>query len=149
MLYLRQWEIIRQRGIHILSSLLLSYILAMTLAASSVNLSSSMILSGYATAYCQCGVTASGEYTRDGICAGKDEWLGKTIILYQRLPNNKIGEQIGIYECLDTGGTPGLKEGKVIDVWCQDLDTCQEFMNLVYEDGCQGHVYIQVIDADG
>lgn len=132
-----------------MSSLLLSYILAMTLAASSVNLSSSIIQSGHATAYCVSGVTASGEITRDGICAGKDEWLGKTIILYQRLPNNKIGEQIGIYECLDTGGTPGLKEGKVIDVWCQDLDTCQEFMNLVYEDGCQGHVYIQVIDADG
>ena len=132
-----------------MSSLLLSYILAMTLAASSVNLSSSIIQSGHATAYCVSGVTASGEITRDGICAGKDEWLGKTIILYQRLPDNKIGEQIGIYECLDTGGTPGLKEGKVIDVWCQDLDTCQEFMNLVYEDGCQGHVYIQVIDADG
>ena len=132
-----------------MSSLLLSYILAMTLAASSVNLSSSIIQSGHATAYCVSGVTASGEITRDGICAGKDEWLGKTIILYQRLPGNKIGEQIGIYECLDTGGTPGLKEGKVIDVWCQDLDTCQEFMNLVYEDGCQGHVYIQVIDADG
>ena len=137
------------RGIHTLNSIFASYILAMTLAASSVNLSSSIIQSGHATAYCVSGVTASGEITRDGICAGKDEWLGKTIILYQRLPDNKIGDQIGIYECLDTGGTPGLKEGRVIDVWCQDLDTCQEFMNLVYEDGCQGHVYIQVIDSDG
>ena len=132
-----------------MNSLLLSYILAISLTASSVDLSSSVILSGYATAYCVSGVTASGEETRNGICAGKDEWLGKTIILYQRLPGNKIGDQIGIYECLDTGGTSGLKEGKVIDVWCQDLDTCQEFMNLVYEDGCQGHVYIQVIDSDG
>lgn len=132
-----------------MNSIFASYILAMTLAASSVNLSSSIIQSGHATAYCVSGVTASGEITRDGICAGKDEWLGKTIILYQRLPDNKIGDQIGIYECLDTGGTPGLKEGRVIDVWCQDLDTCQEFMNLVYEDGCQGHVYIQVIDSDG
>ena len=149
MLYLEQWEITQIRGIHILNSLLLSYILALSLTASSVDLSSSMILSGYATAYCQCGVTASGEITHDGICAGKEEWLGKTIILYQRLPDNEIGDQIGIYECLDTGGTPGLKEGRVIDVWCQDLDTCQDFMNLVYEDGCQGHVYIQVIDADG
>ena len=149
MLYLEQWKITQIRGIHILNSLLLSYILALSLTASSVNLSSSMILSGYATAYCQCGVTASGEYTRDGICAGKDEWLGKTVTLYQRLPNNEIGEQIGIYECLDTGGTPGLKGGKVIDVWCPTYDECQEFMNLVYEDGCQGHVYIQVLDSEG
>ena len=132
-----------------MSSLILSYILATSLTASSVNLSSSIIQSGHATAYCVSGVTASGEITRDGICAGRKEWLGKTIILYQRLPGNVVGDQIGVYECLDTGGTDGLNSGKVIDVWCPTYDDCQEFMNLVYEDGCQGKVYIQVIDSEG
>jgi len=130
-----------------LSELILAYILSMSLAVSPVNISS-FVVSGYATAYCVSGVTASGEMTRDGICAGKDEWLGKTVILYQRLPDDSVGDMIGMYECKDTGGTPGLKEGRVIDVWHEDLDQCQEFMNLLYEDGCQGHVYIQVIDME-
>lgn len=127
---------------------LLAYILATAISLSSIN-QSSFVVSGYATAYCVSGITASGEMTRAGICAGKQEWLGKTIILYQRLPDDSIGEQIGIYECKDTGGTPGLKNGKVIDVWFEDLDQCQEFMNRVYEDGCQGHIYIQVLNTEG
>lgn len=101
---------------------------------------------GHATAYCLKGTTASGEQTRDGICAGKREWLGKTIILYSRLPDDSVGGVIGIYECKDTGGTKGLKTGKVIDVWCSDLSSCQEFMDRVYEDDCKGRVYIQVVE---
>lgn len=104
---------------------------------------------GHATAYCVSGVTASGEVTRNGICAGKKEWIGKTIILYQRLPDNSVGEMIGMYECLDTGGTDGIREGRVIDVWCPDIDSCQEFMNRIYEDGCEGRCYIQIVDAKG
>lgn len=127
---------------------LLAIILAAGLSVSSIDISSSFVVSGYATAYCQCGVTASGEYTRDGICAGKEEWLGKTIALYQRLPDGSVGEFIGRYELKDTGGTPGLKNGKVIDVWCPDLDSCQEFMDRVYEDGCQGKCYIFVLETD-
>lgn len=98
-----------------------------------------------ATAYNLHGVTASGEQTRLGICAvGNPNYFGKTIIVYQRLPGNKLGRCIGIYEALDTGC-----HKNVVDVWCPDLECSQEFMNVVYEDGCGGKVFIQVIDAQG
>lgn len=97
------------------------------------------------TAYCLHGTTASGQPTRTGICAtGKPEWLGKTVVMYQRLPNNKLGQFLGYYEVLDTGC-----HKNVIDVWQEDEKDCQEFMNLLYKDNAQGHVYIQVIDARG
>ena len=99
----------------------------------------------YATAYCLSGITASNKPVRNGICAtGHKEWVGKTAILYQRLPDDSIGEIIGIYEIEDTGCKPS-----VIDVWRPTLDECQEFMNRVYEDGCRGRVYAQVLDAEG
>lgn len=107
------------------------------------------LMKAHATAYCQSGTTASGTQTRKGICAAKKEWIGKTIVIYQRLPGDKIGNMIGIYECLDTGGTEGIKTGKVIDIWEPDLEGCQEFMNKVYENGCKGKVYIQIVDAVG
>lgn len=97
-----------------------------------------------ATAYCLEGITASGTEVRKGICATSDHsLLGKTAIVYQRLPNNEIGSVIGIYEIEDTG----CKE-HVIDVWCPE-DECQDFMNRVYEDGCQGKVWVQIVDAQG
>ncbi len=99
-----------------------------------------------ATAYCIHGTTASGEPTREGICAGK--WLGKTLVVYQRLPDGSVGDIIGIYECTDSGGQP-IKEGKVIDIWKEDLQACQELMDRLYEDGCAGRVYIQIFDAKG
>lgn len=104
-----------------------------------------VLFKGFGTAYCLPGITASGEPVREGICAtGKKEWIGKTIVLYQRLPDGNVGEIIGIYECKDTGC-----RSSVIDVWFPDLDKCQEFMNRVYENGCKGKVFIQVIDAEG
>lgn len=97
------------------------------------------------TAYCLHGTTASGQLTRKGVCAtGKEEWLGKTIVMYQRLPNNKLGDFIGYYEVLDTGC-----HKNVIDVWQEDEEDCQEFMDLLYRNNAQGRVYIQVIDAKG
>lgn len=97
------------------------------------------------TAYCLQGTTASGQPTRKGVCAtGKEEWLGKTIVMYQRLPNNKLGQFIGYYEVLDTGC-----HKNVIDVWQEDEEDCQEFMDLLYTDNAQGNIYIQVIDAKG
>ena len=98
-----------------------------------------------ATAYCLDGITASGEPVRRGICAsGHKDWLGKTVVLYQRLPNDGIGQIIGIYEVKDTG----CKE-TVIDIWQPTLDDCQEVMNRVYEDGCQGRIWCEVLDARG
>lgn len=94
-----------------------------------------------ATAYCLQGITASGEEVREGICAtGNEEYFGKTIMMYQRKEDG-LGDFIGVYECLDTGCSKD-----VIDVWCKDLDSCQEFMDKVYENGCQGKVYIFIIE---
>lgn len=106
------------------------------------------LIKGHATAYCLTGITASGEYTRDGICASLASRLGKSLYLYQRLPGDEVGKCIGYYECKDTGGK-SIQTGKVIDVWQPDMEACQEFMNLVYEDGCGGKVWIKLVDAVG
>lgn len=99
-----------------------------------------------ATAYCLQGKTCTGAEVREGIVASSDKsMIGKTIIMYQRLPGDEVGKVIGIYEVLDTGAM----STSVMDVWQQNLEKCQEFMNLVYEDGCQGKVFIQILDAEG
>lgn len=98
-----------------------------------------------ATAYCLDGITASGKEVRKGICAtGNKELIGKTCILYQRLPNGKVGKLIGIYEIEDTGCNK-----YVVDVWFPDLEECQCFMDRVYEDKCDGKVYAQIVEAKG
>ena len=100
---------------------------------------------GYVTVYCDEGTTASGTKTHKGICASMESRLGKTIILYQRLPDNSIGTILGYYECEDTGCTPGLMNGTVVDVW-RPADEVQDYINKTYEDGCEGRVYIQVLE---
>ena len=109
------------------------------------------LIKGYATAYNgPSDHTYTGKPVHKGICGGCQAYIGKTIVLYQRLPGDEIGQILGIFECEDTGpGTDAFREGRLIDVWCEDMDACQEFMNRVYEDGCQGHVWIEVIQADG
>lgn len=128
-----------------ISILLAITILILATFESNASDEEAVLIKGHATSYCLKGTTASGQTVRKGICAnGHKEWLGKTIVIYQRLPDGRVGEMIGVYECLDTGC------GKsVIDVWCPDMLICQVFMNRVYEDGCQGRVYIQVIEAEG
>lgn len=108
------------------------------------------LIKGFATAYNgPSDTTCTGDKVRKGICGGCKDYLGKTIILYQRLPGDKVGKLIGIYECLDTGtGTEGFQQGRVIDVWCPESE-CQDFMNQIYEDDCHGKVFIQVEDAKG
>lgn len=108
----------------------------------SVQLNTFELQKAHATAYCLNGITASGEMTQEGICAAKSDWLGSDIAIYKRLPQDKVGDLIGIYRVSDTGKTDGLRNGTVVDIWRPDLDSCQEFMNLVYEDNCHGKVYI-------
>ena len=109
------------------------------------------LIKGYATAYIgESEYTCTGDKVRKGICGGCKDYIGKTIVLYQRLPNDEVGAILGIWECLDTGtGTEGFQQGRVIDVYQPTLEECQDFMNLIYEDGCKGKVWIQVIDAKG
>ena len=109
------------------------------------------LIKGYATAYNgPTDRTCTGKPVHKGICGGCQAYIGKTIILYQRLPGDEIGQILGIFECEDTGpGTDAFREGRLIDVWCEDLEACQRFMDRVYEDGAQGKVWIEVIEADG
>ena len=109
------------------------------------------LIKGYTTAYIGTSeYTYSGNHVREGICGGYKPYLGKTIILYQRLPGNKVGDMIGIYECLDVGvGSKAFQEGKVIDVWVSNKEEIQKYAELTWKDGCDGRVFIQVIDAKG
>lgn len=95
------------------------------------------------TAYCLPGTMANGQQVHDGACAS-NKYFGKTIDIYKRLPGNRLGDYIGTYTVEDKGRTRGLKNGWVVDVWRPNLDECQKFMDLVYEDGCKGNIYILV-----
>lgn len=75
-----------------------------------------------ATAYCLTGTTASGEQTRQGIVASKKEWIGKTMMIYER----DSGQFIGKYEVKDTGGK-SIRSGKVVDIWMPSYEECIQF----------------------
>lgn len=32
--------------------------------------------------------------------------------------------------------------------WLEDLEQCQKFMNKVYEDGCKGKKFYQIVDEE-
>lgn len=103
------------------------------------------LIKAHATAYCLPGKTYTGKEVRYGICAtGRSEWIGKTAILYQRLPNGDVGDVLGIYEIEDMGCGEN-----VIDVWYLTIEECQDFMNKAYENNCNGRIYVQVLEALG
>lgn len=91
-----------------------------------------------ATVYTGGTHTATGKEVREGYVAYSPEYYGMTCILY-----TENWEYIGIYECQDTGGSR-VRSGKVVDVYCDTLDECYEW---VAENG--EYVYIQWIDAEG
>lgn len=83
--------------------------------------------------------TADGSKVRQGIVAGRKEWLGKTALLYDSDMNF-----IGFYEFRDTGGTKALKSGNAIDVYRDSDVDCQEWIDM-YGD----YIYLQIVDAKG
>ena len=100
------------------------------------------LIKAHATAYCLPGKTYTGKEVREGIAAsGRKEWIGKTVIIYQRLPNNRVGDMLFILEVEDNGCSEN-----VVDIWQPDLVSCQRVMDRLYEDGCQGRIYCQVIE---
>lgn len=94
------------------------------------------------TGYCDYGYTKSGEYVREGIVAGKKEWLGKSCKIYSVNSDGTCGEVIGDYEFLDTGyGINGsLLNGTSIDVWFPSEDAVWEWMHT-YGD----YVYLEFV----
>ena len=103
------------------------------------------------TGYCDYGYTKSGEYVREGIVAGKKEWLGNTCLVYEVAEDGSCGKYIGSYDFLDTGygiktktskGVEGsLRLGKSIDIWFPTEDAIWDWMST-YGD----YVYIKIID---
>lgn len=68
--------------------------------------------------------TASGIEPYYGIAAAKSEWIGKTAIIYERTENNEVGKFIGEFQIQDTGATDGIKNGYVIDIFCENREQC-------------------------
>lgn len=102
------------------------------------------------TLYIDRGTTASGEYTREGILAGKRDWLNCSANLYEVDENGNKGELIGSYEFKDTGAgidTDGdgkgdsIRKGYSIDVWAPDMDAVREWQKT-YGD----YVYLEIIE---
>lgn len=99
------------------------------------------LIKGRATVYSLEGTTKLGTQTRIGVCAtGNKELLGKQIVVYQRLPDNSVGNAIGIYTVEDTGCN-----SNVVDLWYPDCIK-DKVVSRTYEDGCDGKVYIQIVE---
>lgn len=104
------------------------------------------------TAYCQGDTTSTGVETREGICAVRSEWIGKTALVWKCNEDGTQGEFLGFWECLDTGfgadsdgdGIGSIEEGRVIDMYFPTLDKAKEWMKLT-----NGRVYVQLLDAEG
>ena len=92
----------------------------------------------YTTAYCLHGITANGGTTRKGICACNTH-LGDMAVIY-----SVNGDFLGMYEVTDTGSTEGLTEGRVIDVWFDTYEECEEWMKLT-----DGRCYVLWVKGEG
>lgn len=104
------------------------------------------------TAYCHGRVTATGSELRQGICAVRKEWIGKTALVWECKDSDTMGEFLGFWECLDTGfgadldgdGMGSIQEGRVIDMYFPTSEEVQEWMEIT-----GGRVYVMLIDAEG
>lgn len=92
----------------------------------------------YTTAYCLHGITANGGTTRKGICACNTH-LGDMAIIY-----SVNGDFLGMYEVTDTGSTDGLTQGRVIDVWFDTYEECEEWMRTT-----EGRCYVLWVKGVG
>jgi len=105
------------------------------------------------TCYTDNGKTASGLTVREGVIAGRKEWLGRTCALYSIAENGGVGEFIGYYEFKDTGNgidTDGdgkgdsIINGDSIDVWQPTIEDAKDFIKT-YGD----YVYLQFTEGEG
>lgn len=92
----------------------------------------------YTTAYNLHGITATGVPTHPGICACNTR-LGQVALIY-----SMDGQFLMMAECVDVGGTEGLKQGRVCDVWFDTMEECERWMSTT-----GGRVKILWIDGKG
>ena len=105
------------------------------------------------TCYIEHGITASERKTREGIIAGRKEWLGMAAVLYEVKEDGTLGDFIGYYEFCDTGAgidTDGdgngdtIRTGNSVDVWQPNMESARAW---VKEHG--DYVYMQIVPAVG
>lgn len=112
------------------------------------------------TCYIDDGITASGQYVRPGIMAGKPEWIGCVACVNAVNPDGSVGEFIGYYEILDTGygaetgvgqskifgdrtlGT--IETGETVDIYQPTMHQAEEWVEK-YND----YVYIKLVKGVG
>ena len=112
------------------------------------------------TCYIDDGITASGQYVRPGIMAGKPEWIGCVACVNAVNEDGSIGEFIGYYEILDTGygaetgvgqskifsertlGT--IETGETVDIYQPTMHQAEEWI-----DQWGDYVYIKLIKGVG
>lgn len=92
----------------------------------------------YTTAYHRGHHTANGSKVHIGGCACNPH-LGDVAIIY-----TVDGQYLGMYECNDTGGTQGLQNGTVIDVYRKNLTQCETWMKIT-----GGKVYVLWVKGKG
>jgi hypothetical protein len=83
--------------------------------------------------------TANGGNTFIGSCASNREHLGDVAALY-----SSDGWFYGYLDCNDVGGTEGIKNGTVIDIYAEDID---QIHRTAEEWGTE--FYIVWIDSEG
>lgn len=104
------------------------------------------------TAYHYGTATVTGQRPRRGICAVREEWVGKTALVWKCNGSDILGEFLGIWECLDTGfgadsdgdGMGSIQEGRVIDMYFPTQEEVEEWMAVT-----GGRVYVQLVDEEG
>ena len=79
----------------------------------------------YCPESCPGRITASGDEVREGIIAASSEHLFDYCEVYLQ-----DGTLLGLYQCLDTGGNPGIQNGHVIDVWAPHMAKAKQLMRV-------------------
>lgn len=83
--------------------------------------------------------TATGIWPYEGVCASNREHLGMVAVVW-----TQDGTFLGFFECKDTGGHPGLKNGTRIDIFRNDMNGVREWQNTVGD-----WVIVQWIKGEG
>lgn len=92
-----------------------------------------------ATAYCDGTLRCDEKPVRQGVIAGKPEWYGKLIAVYED-NDGELGDFIGYFECLDTGGE-AIQNGRVVDIYNPSREWCMNFGRK--------NVIIVIIEGEG
>ena len=92
----------------------------------------------WTTAYCLHGVTSTGGTTRPHIAACNTH-VGDVALIY-----SLNGDFLYLAEITDTGSSEGLRAGRVLDVWFDTYEECEEWMRTT-----EGKCYVLWVHGQG